>query len=167
MEERLAIGLIRTSHGVKGNLRVKSFSGETNHFSRLKKVYIKKGDRFIPYRVKSVGGSHSSLLLKLENIDTREEALRLRGEVLWVDRSVASPLKQGEYYYADLSRCNVYHQGKEIGRVNTVIGGGVSDILEVVTPQGKIIMVPFDEYFIAEINIEAKRIYLDEDFVIP
>ncbi|HEB10246.1 MAG TPA: 16S rRNA processing protein RimM, partial [Spirochaetales bacterium] len=106
MEERLAIGLIRTSHGVKGNLRVKSFSGETNHFSRLKKVYIKKGDRFIPYRVKSVGGSHSSLLLKLENIDTREEALRLRGEVLWVDRSVASPLKQGEYYYADLSRCN-------------------------------------------------------------
>ena len=167
MEERLAIGLIRTSHGVKGNLRVKSFSGETDHFIRLKKVYIKKGDRFIPYRVESVGGSHSSLLLKLENIDTREEALRLRGEVLWVDRSHASPLKQGEYYYADLSRCNIYHQGKEIGRVNTVIGGGVADILEVVTLQGKIIMVPFDKHFIGEINMEEKRIYLDEDFVIP
>ncbi len=167
MEERLAIGLIRTSHGVKGNLKVKSFSGETDHFFRLKKVHIKKGDRFIPYRVESAGGSHSSLLLKLEGIDTREEALQLRGEVLWVDRSDASPLKQGEYYYADLSRCNVYHQGKKLGRVNTVIEGGVSDILEVVTLQGKTIMVPFDEHFIAEINMEEKGIYLDEDFVIP
>ncbi len=167
MEERLAIGLIRTSHGVKGNLKVKSFSGETDHFFRLKKVHIKKGDRFIPYRVESAGGSHSSLLLKLEGIDTREEALRLRGEVLWVDRSDASPLKQGEYYYADLSRCNVYHQGKKIGRVNTVIEGGVSDILEVVTLQGKTIMVPFDEHFIAEINMEEKEIYLNADFVLP
>jgi len=167
MEERLAIGLIKTSHGVKGNLKVKSFSGEINHFFRLKKVYIKKGDRFIPYRVESVGGSHSSLLLKLENIDTPEEAVRLRGEVLWVDRSDASPLKQGEYYYADLSCCNVYHQAKEIGRVNTVIEVGVSEILEVVTLQGKTIMVPFDEHFIGEINMEEKRIYLDEDFVIP
>jgi len=167
MEERLAIGLIRTSHGVKGNLKVKSFSGETDHFFRLKKVYIKKGDRFISYRVKSAGGSHSTLLLKLEGIDTREEALCLSGEVLWVDRSDASPLKQGEYYCADLNRCNVYHQGKEIGKVNTVIEGGVSDILEVVTLQGKAIMVPFDEHFIAEINMEEKRIYLDEDFVIP
>jgi len=167
MEEKLAIGLIRTSHGVKGNLKVKSFSGETNHFFRLKKVYIKKGDRFILYRVESSGGSRSSLLLKLESIDTREEALQLRGEVLWVDRSDASPLKQGEYYYADLSRCNVYHHGKEIGRVNTVIVGGVSDILEVITLHGKTIMVPFDEHFIAEINMEEKGIYLDEDFVIP
>jgi 16S rRNA processing protein RimM len=167
MEERLAIGLIRTSHGVKGNLKVKSFSGETSHFFRLKKVYIKKGDRFIPYRVESAGGSHSSLLLKLESIDTREEAFQLRGEVLWVDRSDASPLKQGEYYYADLSRCNVYHEGKEIGRVNTVIEGGVADILEIVTLQGKTIMIPFDEHFIAEINMEEKGIYLNEDFVIP
>jgi len=167
MEERLAIGLIRTSHGVKGNIKVKSFSGETDHFFQLKKVYIKKGDRFIPYRVESAGGSHSSLLLKLEGIDTREEALCLRGEVLWVDRSDAIPLKQREYYYADLSRCNVYHQEKEIGRVITVIEGGVSDILEVVTLQGKTIMVPFDEHFIAEINMEEKGIYLNEDFVIP
>lgn len=167
MEERLAIGLIRTSHGVRGNLKVKSFSGETNHFYRLKKLYIKKGDRFIPYRVESVSGSLSSLLLKLENIDTREEAIRLRGEVLWVDRSDASPLKEREYYYADLNRCYVYHRGKEIGKVNTVIGGGVSDILEVVTLQGKTIMVPFDKHFIAEINIEEKGIYLEEDFIIP
>ena len=95
--DRLAIGLIRTSHGLKGNLKVKSLSGEVDHFFRIKKVYILKKERFIPFTVQSVRKLSSCILMKLEGIDTPEVARDYRGLEIWASRQDACPLKEGEY----------------------------------------------------------------------
>ncbi len=165
--DRLAIGLIKTSHGLKGNLKVKSLSGEVDHFFRIKRVYIRKKNRFIPFAVQSVKKLSSCILMKLEGIDTPEIARDYRGLEVWASRQDASPLKEGEYYLADIYNCRVYRGYKEIGRVKSVCEGSAADILEVESLSGKTIMIPMIDHFVGEIDVKEKRILLKEEFTLP
>ncbi len=168
MLQRLAIATIRTSHGVSGFLKVKSLSGEVEHFFRLKKVYIGPQEQPVPFEVeKAVPMSGADVLLKVKGIDTPEEARKLRGREIWVDRQDAAPLKEGEFYLGDLSGCRVLKRGQEVGRVKTVIEGGASSFLEVVDPQGRSRLVPFSEPFVGEVRVDAGTIELKEDALLP
>ena len=162
-----AIGQIKKSHGLRGNLKVKSLSGEIDHFFRLKKVYIRKNERFIPFKVESVTKATSGILMKLADIDTPEKGREYRGLEIWVDRQDASPLQKGEYYLADICHCRVYKGDTEIGWVKAVCEGTAADILEVISPNGETIMVPFVEPFVGEVDIKEQKISLKEEFTLP
>ncbi len=163
----LVIGLIKTSHGLKGYLKLKSLSGEIEHFFRLKKVYIRKKDLFFSYPVESVKGTATDVLIKLEGIDTPEEASEYRGLELWADRKDASPLKKGEYYLADICKCRVYQGLKEVGKVKSVSSGGQADLLEVQSRSGTTFMIPFIDRFVGEIDLRERRIFLKEELTLP
>ena len=168
MLPRLAIGTIRTSHGVSGFLKVKSLSGEVEHFSRLRKVFIGVQKDPVPYEVEKVSASKGGeVLLKLKGIDTPEEARKLNGQEIWAEREDAAPLKEGEYYLADLVGCRVLSGGVEVGRVKTVIEGGAADLLEAVDAQGRSFLVPFLERFVGEVDIHRGTIELKEESLLP
>ncbi len=160
---RIAIGIVRKTHGVKGSLRVRSFSGETEHFLKLKKVYIGDSGRHTTFNVEAVGLHSSDVLLKLKGVDTPEAGTGLNGREVWVDREQASTLKQGEYYVADLCQCLVECDGQVLGRVKSIVEGGASDLLEVERSTGTTIMVPLVTQFVAQVDLPAKRICLKED----
>ena len=165
--ERLAIGFIKTSHGLKGTIKVKSFSEEKKHLFRLKTVYIRKEDSFLTYRVKRVGGSAREILFDLEGIETREQALDLKGLEIYVDRKHAAPLRKGEYYHAGICRCAVYQGDEMFGRVKAICTGGKADLLEVVDSAGKTVLIPFSDPFVAEVDIAAGKISLSAEFELP
>jgi 16S rRNA processing protein RimM len=165
--ERLAIGFIRTSHGLKGTLKVRCFSEEKKHLFRIKQLYIKKEDHFLARRVEKVGRSAGDLLFDLEGIDTREQALDFRGLEVYVDREDAAPLRKGEYYHADICRCEVYQGEEIIGRVKAVCTGGKTDLLEVADGAGKTVLIPFADPFVDRVDIEGEKIFLDAGFELP
>jgi 16S rRNA processing protein RimM len=165
--ERLAIGFIRTSHGLKGTLKVKSFSEETKHLFRLKKVYLKKEGQFVPYRVEKVGRSAGDILFDLKGIDNRDQASDLRGLEIYVERGHAAPLKKGEYYHADICGCAVYRGEELIGRVKAVCAGGNADLLEVDSGAGKTALIPFADPFVDEVDIASGKIFLNAEFELP
>ncbi len=163
----LAIGHIRSSHGIKGFVKVRSLSGEASHFFRLKTVYVRKGERFLPFKVEAVRKTTPAILLKLVGIDSPEEAAQIRGLEIWVERKNAASLKKGEYYHADLCRCKVIRRKEIVGTVRAVCDGSAADILEVIRPQEKPIMVPFRDHFVREVDIKKGVIVLDEEFPLP
>ncbi len=167
LTDRLVIGHICSSHGIKGFLKVRSLSGEASHFLLLKTVFIRKGERFLSFEVEAVRKTTPAILLKLVGIDSPEEAVQVRGLDIWVERKNAAPLKKGEYYHADLCRCQVIRRNEIIGTVRAVCDGGSADILEVVRPQEKPIMVPFRDHFVREVDVEKRVIVLDEEFPLP
>ena len=165
--ERLAVGLITACHGLSGFVKIRSLSGEDAHLLKLRRLYIRRGEEFLPFGVEAVEGSGPSLIMKLAGIESREEAARYRGCELWVERQDASPLAAGEYYLADLCRCRVYRGREELGRVVGVWGGGASDLLEVEDERGRRFLLPFVEAFVGKVDVEGGRIEVQERFEIP
>ena len=166
-QDLIAIGFVRTSYGVKGDIKVSSYSGETAHFLPLKEVFLKKGNvqkRFDVERVQELNGD---ILLKLRNLDSPEAAKMYATWDIMVPREFASPLEEGEFYYCDLFGSVLLHEGHRMGVVKSVIDNGASTLLEIecdANADGKkrIVLVPFLDQFIGQVDTKNKTIELKE-----
>ena len=167
LAQLLAVGRIQASHGLKGYLKVKSMSGEIEHLLRLKSVYVGSPGRLSILQVEDVRAAGRMVLLKLAGIDDRGKGDRYRGQLIWAGRAEASVLGEEEYYVADLEGCRLFQGPKLIGRVVSVPEGGGGDFLEVRSPEGKSLIVPFSRYFVGRVDIEQRRIELTEAYEMP
>ena len=163
----LAVGRVQTSHGLKGHLKVKSLSGEIEHLLRLESVQLGFPGELTIFQVEEVRRGAGSVLLKLAGIDSRETAAGYRGQFVWVDRRFASVLGEEEYYIADLEGCRLFKGNNLIGSVVAVPEGGGGDFLEVETPEGKRLIVPFSKHFVGGVDIADRRIELTEAYELP
>jgi len=166
-QDLIAIGFIRTSYGLKGDIKVSTYSSETEHFFSLKEVFLKKGivqKRFDVERVQELNGD---ILLKLRTLDSPEAAKMYATWDIVVPREFASPLKEGEFYYCDLFGSVLLYEGTRMGVVKSVIDNGASALLEIECEpdsEGKKrnVLVPFMEQFIGQVDIGKKVIELKE-----
>ncbi len=161
--DRLAIGKVLKSHGLKGFINVRSFSGDFDHFHRLREVYLLKKGVPVLYRIEAVRAHSDMILLKLQGVDTPEKAKEISGSSIWVEREYASPLSNGEYYVGDLCSCSIHKNDRDVGRVKSVIDSGAGDLLEVVFHDGKVLMIPLMEHYIDKVDINERKIFLKED----
>ncbi|MBN2618984.1 MAG: 16S rRNA processing protein RimM [Spirochaetales bacterium] len=164
---QIVVGKIRTSHGVKGDLKVVSSSGEYDHFQNFKTVVLKKGNRSKTYEVESVKGSGSATLLKLKGIDTPEDGKLYAGYDILVDEEFKVPCYEGEYYHTDLVGCNLIFEEKSLATVISVLDGGLNDLLEVTKEiDGNVVLVPFRDEFVGKVDITKKQIELKVDWIL-
>ena len=166
MTEQIAIGTVRTTHGIRGYLKVRSFSGETDHFFKLESVVLKKGDSSRRFDVETVKPNGNQILMKLKGIETPEEGKLFSNWEIWVPREMGASLEENEYYHADLYGCHVVLEGKKIGVVRSIIEGGGGELLEVKMDDGESKMIPFTAVFIGSIDIEKKEIELLEGWIL-
>jgi len=163
--DRLVVGIVRTSHGIKGYVKAKSLSGEKEHFFRMEKVLLKKDNREKEYRIEEVKSQADGLLIKFEGIDTPEDGKKLAGAEIWVDRTYAVPLEKDEYYAADIVGSDIIYEGRKVAKVISVIEGGAADLLEVGDETG-VHLIPVNDQFIGTIDIERREIQLKDDWVL-
>ena len=166
LKRELAIGVILRTHGVRGHVRVRSFSGEAEHFRELREVRLQRsGQEVLRAAVEEVsaGAGSDSVLLKLAGFDSPEQARALIGCELWVDRDQAAPLAAGEYYVADLIGCRALGPAGPVGTVSGVMNAGAGDVLEIRGDDGKGYLVPFRDGFVGEVDLASATVRLTED----
>jgi 16S rRNA processing protein RimM len=162
----LAVGVIVSTHGIGGELKVKSLSGGFAHLLALRSVVLRKGGVETPTVFENVRRQDPGVIVKVTGLDTPERARALVGSEIWVPRAAASPLSNGEYYAADLCRCRLWFGEEEVGAVRSVWDGGPSQLLEVVGKEGRTFLVPFSEHFVGDVDLEAGTIRLKDDEII-
>jgi 16S rRNA processing protein RimM len=162
----LAVGIISSTHGITGELKVKSFSGEHAHLLALREAILRKGTAERKVTFEWVRRQDPGVIVKVEGLETPEKARALVGWEIWVARSSAAPLGDGEYYAADLCRCRVWFGEEEVGAVRSVWEGGPAQLLEVVGKEGTTFLVPFSEHFIGDVDLANGKISLKEDGII-
>ena len=165
-EQELIIGRVRTAHGVRGELKVEPLSGETSHFSSLDQDTMVRGQRRERVQVESVREAHRLVLLKLVGVDTPEDAKRWRGWEIAVERELAAPLGEGEYYYADLKGLEVFYDGTRVGLVAEIWEGGETVLLEIRTMNGEERLVPFQAAFVNDVDLDRRTLELSTDEVL-
>ena len=164
-EDWLIIGKIVSPQGLKGELRVLSYSDFPERFENAGKRWIAASEKAEPQEVKmlsgrEVAGKRNLFIVRLDGINDCDQAEALRNYVMMIPASDRPYLEPNEYMIADLVGCNVYHQptGKLLGEVISIIAAG-NDLLEVRHPESaEVELIPFVEAIAPFVDIHQKRI---------
>ncbi|MBQ0002092.1 MAG: 16S rRNA processing protein RimM [Treponema sp.] len=187
LDDQLTVGFVRGTHGLSGEFKVESASGFYEHIEALKEVTLRNGDQSRTYRVESAEIGNQTLYMKLEGVNSPEEAKKLNGWDIRVSRKFAKPLSKDEWYIADLIDCTLIYESKdgldgvsaglyEIGTITDVLEGGSGDLLEVTlsescsilaenikkTSSGKPrkVLVPLNNEHVGKVDVKARTIQL-------
>jgi len=162
VSERVIVGTVRRTRGLKGELVVESHSDLPDRFEQLAKVYLvtETGER--PVTIRSVRAqSQSEVWVRLDEISDREEAMSLRGATLEIDEADRPQPPPGAYYYDQLEGLKVVDlTGRVLGTVSHVIPRGTQDLYAVTTEQGEV-LVPGTAAIVKKIDLEAGLLVLD------
>lgn len=156
MLDYITIGKIVNVHGVHGEVKVLPDTDDVNRFRKLKSVLLLAGDVRRRVEVKGVKFTNKFVVLKLEGVDDRDQADRMRGIELQVERKDAIKLPEGRFFIGDLIGCLVLEDdGNELGRITDVFLGVGNDIYNVETPEGKTILIPVLPDVVLDVDVEA------------
>lgn len=162
MSERVLLGRVRRTRGLRGELVVESHSDLPDRFEQLKKLYLVTPDGERPVTIRSVRTqSPSEVWIKLEEIRDRESAMALSGASLEIDEADRPAPPAGEYYYDQLEGLRVVDvSGQPLGTLSQVIPRGAQDLYVVVTERGES-LVPASAAIVKRIDIEAGLVVVD------
>ena len=162
MNKYLELGQIVNVKGLKGEVKVNSFTDDNTKFERIPKVFIKQKQNLTEYEIEEVGYSKNQVILKFKNIDTVEEAEKLRNSYIVVDRDIFGELPEGVYYIADLIGLDVYTEENEyLGKVDDIFNTGSNDVYVVKADNGMQKLLPGIDEVIKKIDLESNKIIVN------
>lgn len=163
--EWVCVGALGAPHGVKGALRLNSFTDVAADVFRFKE--LRKGPDGPLLHLKKQSASKGGFVVAVDGVNTPEAAAMLNGQKLYVPRSAFSDAEDDEYYLADLIGLTATDtEGAKLGVVHSVENFGAEDLIELLldTPikgLGGYAFIPFREMFIPHIDITAGTIVVD------
>lgn len=162
MNKYLEIGQIVNVKGLKGEVKVNSFSEDSTRFEKLKTVFIKRKGEMKEYEIETVGYNKIQVIIKFKGIDSVEEAEKLRNSFILIDRSILGELPEGKYYIADLIGLEVYTEENEyLGKVDDIYNTGSNDIYVVKDDLGKQKLLPGIDEVIKKIDLDTGKIIVN------
>ena len=132
MEEYLRVGVITTTHGVHGEMKVYPTTDDPSRFKKLKKVTASTSKSREEWEIEQVRFFKQFVILKVKGIDDMDHAALYRNADLLVAREEAVPCQENEYYIADIIGLTVVTEdGTRFGEVVDVLATGANDCYEV------------------------------------
>lgn len=153
-EERICLGAIVGVHGIKGEVKVKSFTAVDKDIDKYGLLENEAGDK--KFSLKVIGRSKDLLRVKVKGCDDRNLAETLIGTGLYAQRALLPELPEEEYYHADLIGLVCKNtSGIDVATVNAVYNFGAGDLLEVkMNDNGRLEMLPFTRQYVPTVNIK-------------
>lgn len=159
MEDFLRVGVISTTHGVRGEVKVFPTTDDPKRFLELDEVLVDTGSGMLPLAIKDVSFFKNMVILKFEGIDDMDTAVKYKGRDLWITRENAVPLEEGEFFICDIIGSTVFEEdGREFGTLRDVLQTGANDVFVVTAKDGKEVLLPCIDDCIREIDVEGRRI---------
>ncbi len=162
-ENKVCLGAIVGVHGIKGEVKIKSFSDDEKHLTAY--GALSNADDSQQIELKLVGHSKDLLRAKIKGVENRTTAEKYVGTGLYIGRDKLPDLAEEEYYHTDLIGLEVKNSsGLVLGKVNALYNFGAGDILEVKTNAGNLEMLPFNKNFVPVISIKDGYIIVEMMF---
>lgn len=158
MKERLQVGVISSTHGVRGEVKVFPTTDDVQRFKKLKEVILvtEKTEKIL--KITSVKFFKQFAILKFDGIDTLNDVEVYKGASLFVDRKNAVKLQKDEYFIADLIDLVVVDEnGNEIGTLIDVMRTGANDVYIVKNEEGKEMLFPAIKECILDVDFKKKK----------
>lgn len=149
----IATGRVMGTYGAAGELRVQPLGRFPERFRELRRVFV--GEHFEPAAVVHRRAYRQGLILRLDQVRSRETARQLIGSYLYVPESEAVPLPAGEYFVHQIVGLSVRTaDDQDLGQVAEVLQTGSNDVYVVKGPQGEVLL-PATKEVIRSIDLDA------------
>lgn len=152
----LEAGKIVSVHGLKGEVRVQPWCDNGDFLKSFKTLYYdKEGKKSV--KVNSVRPHGNIVIIKLDGVNTVEEAQGLKGKMLYLKRTDAK-LKDGQYFISELIGCDVFDVDDEsvvYGKISDVSYTGANDVWHIKSASGKEYLIPAIASVVIYTNVEA------------
>ena len=158
MEELLQVGVITSTHGVRGEVKVFPTTDDVRRFKRLKEAILDTGKEQIVVEIEGVKFFKQFAILKFKGFDNMNDVERFRQKNLYVSRKNAVRLSRNEYFVADLIDIVVFDENEqELGVLTDVITTGANDVYEIKMKDGRELLLPAIKQCILDVDIEGRK----------
>ena len=156
MEDLLKVGVITTTHGVRGEVIVFPTTDDAERFLDIEKVLLDTGKELRRLNIQNVKFFKNLAILKFEGIDNINDIEMYKGRELWIPREEAQELGEDEYYVADLIGMDVLMEnGEKFGVLRDVMETGANDVYIVDSVEHGEVLLPAIKECILDVDIET------------
>ncbi|MBQ4560030.1 MAG: 16S rRNA processing protein RimM [Tyzzerella sp.] len=161
MEKLLQVGVISSTHGVRGEVKVFPTTDDVKRFKKLKKVILDTGRDHMPLEIESVKFFKQFAILKFKGIDNINDIEKYKGKSLLVDRENAVKLRKDEYFIADMIGLTVFtDEGEEFGKLKDVLETGANDVYIIDSLEHGEVLLPAIKQCILDVDIETSKMVI-------
>lgn len=154
----MRVGVISSTHGIRGEVKVYPTTDDPNRFRDLKKVVLDTGNGHKELEISGVKFFKNQVILKFKGYDSINEIEKYKGMDLLVSRADAVPLGEHENFIVDLLQMTVVTDtGETLGILTDVLKTGANDVYVVKTPEKKEILLPAIRDCILQVDVEEKK----------
>ena len=155
MEELLQVGVITSTHGVRGEVKVFPTTDDPERFKTLKHVLLDTGREKKPLEIQGVKFFKQFVILKFKGIDNINDIEMYKGRDLWVPREEAQELDEDEYYIGDLIGMEVVlEDNTHFGTLKDVMETGANDVYVVELPDHPAVLLPAIRECLLDVDLE-------------
>ena len=161
MEQLLQVGVISSTHGVHGEVKVFPTTDDVKRFKRLKQVILDTGREQKTLEIEGVKFFKQFVILKFKGIDNINDIEKYKGKSLLVDRANAVRLRKNEYFIADMIGLTVYTEdGEEFGTLKDVLETGANDVYIIDSREHGEVLIPAIKQCILDVDIEGGKMVI-------
>jgi 16S rRNA processing protein RimM len=154
MEDLLQVGVITTTHGIRGEVKVFPTTDDAERFKQLKNVILDTGKEQLKLEITQVKFFKNLVILKFKGIDNINDVEIYKGKGLYIPRENAVKLKKNEYFIADLMGLSVTSDdGEELGTITDVLQTGANDVY-VIEKDGAELLIPAIKDCILDVSVD-------------
>ncbi len=159
MEQNLRVGVITSTHGIRGEVKVFPTTDDVRRFKDLKEVLLDTGGELRPMEIERVRFFKNMVIVKFKGCDSIDAVEGFRGRDLLVSRENAVKLGPNENFIADMIGLEVVtDEGERLGVLTEVLQTGANDVYAVALPDGKEVLLPAIPQCVLDVNPEEKRV---------
>jgi 16S rRNA processing protein RimM len=165
--EQVLIGRFGAAYGLKGWVKVISFTDPANQIIAYLPWQIRRGKQKLQLQIEQCKSQGKGFVALVDGFNDRNQATSVVGYEIWIDRARLPELDQGEFYWAQLEGLDVINQsGENLGQVDHLMETGANDVLVVKPTLGSIDdkerLIPFvEDDVISHVDLESARIVVD------
>ena len=158
MEEILQVGVISSTHGIRGEVKVFPSTDDPGRFKKLKHVILDTGKEQKNLEITGVKFFKQFVILKFKGIDNINDIEKYKGKSLYVTRENAVRLKKDEYFIADLVDMQVFlEDGTPFGVLTDVMKTGANDVYCIQTQEHGEVLIPAIGECILDVDVEGQK----------
>ncbi|NRQ16121.1 Ribosome maturation factor RimM [Ensifer sesbaniae] len=161
LENPVLMATIGAAQGLRGEVRVKSFTDDPTALGDYGNLHSADGRVF---EVLEIREAKNVVIVRFRGVNDRNAAEALNGLELFIERDNLpdEDLDEDEFFYADLEGLEAIDgNGTSYGKVSGVFDFGAGDLLELKGPGRRPVLIPFTEWSVLEIDLEAGRLLVD------
>lgn len=161
MEQLLKVGVISSTHGIRGEVKVFPTTDDPNRFKKLKQIILDTGKEQKELEIQGVKFFKQFVILKFKDIDDINDIEKYKGKSLFVTRENAVDLEEDEYFIADLIDMQVVlEDGTVFGTLTDVMETGANDVYCIETQKYGEVLIPAIKECILDVDIENNKMVI-------